>query len=327
MSTQTPVFLFSLPRSGSTFAQRVLAAHPSIATATEPHFLLPLLHSMEPFGSYSEYEHQLSAWAILEFCRDSLPQHEADYRAEIRNFTLNLYAKATPNNEPFFLDKTPRYHLIADNLMDLFTDGKFIFLWRHPLSIVASMIGTFYEGRWYTYLFDFDLYSGMINLIDAWQKHANKAFSVRYEDLVLQPQSTWQGVFDYLSLPFDPALLDKFNKVKLKGAVRDPNADLPQYQKINKKPLEKWRTYFTNPLRKTWARRYLNWLGTERLAVMGYDLTEILQELDTIPIDWRYVGEDMVRMPYGRFSRIFESHMVRDKLRKVRRGERLFMHK
>ena len=38
-----PVFLFSLPRSGSTMLQRALGRHPNIATLSESWFLLGLI--------------------------------------------------------------------------------------------------------------------------------------------------------------------------------------------------------------------------------------------------------------------------------------------
>src|SRR5919107_2181016 len=41
----TPLFLLSLPRSGSTLAQRILAAHGGIATTSEPWILLPYLYA------------------------------------------------------------------------------------------------------------------------------------------------------------------------------------------------------------------------------------------------------------------------------------------
>jgi hypothetical protein len=41
----TPLFLLSLPRSGSTLAQRILAAHAGIATTSEPWILLPYLYA------------------------------------------------------------------------------------------------------------------------------------------------------------------------------------------------------------------------------------------------------------------------------------------
>ena len=119
MSDINPIFIFSLPRAGSTFTQRVLATHPAVATATEPHFLLPLTRSLEPYGSYSEYEHQLSTWAILEFCRDSLPDGQEDYRRAIRHFALELYSRVANGEHRYFLDKTPRYHLIARELIEM----------------------------------------------------------------------------------------------------------------------------------------------------------------------------------------------------------------
>jgi hypothetical protein len=35
-------------------------------------------------------------------------------------------------------------------------------------------------------------------------------------------------------------------------------------------------------VRRAWARRYLRWIGEERLAVMGYRLDVLLAELDAI---------------------------------------------
>jgi hypothetical protein len=41
----TPIFLLLLPCSGSTLAQRILAAHEGIATTSEPWILLPYLYA------------------------------------------------------------------------------------------------------------------------------------------------------------------------------------------------------------------------------------------------------------------------------------------
>ena len=52
-----PVFLFSLPRSGSTLVQRLIAGHPQVATTSEPWILLPLLYTVRRPGAYTEYGH------------------------------------------------------------------------------------------------------------------------------------------------------------------------------------------------------------------------------------------------------------------------------
>src|SRR5688500_15750036 len=63
----TPLFLLSLPRSGSTLAQRILAAHEAIATASEPWILLPYLYTLRERGAYAEYNHRVLVRAVEDF--------------------------------------------------------------------------------------------------------------------------------------------------------------------------------------------------------------------------------------------------------------------
>ena len=53
MTEVAPVFLLSLPRSGSTLLQRLLAVSPEVATAPEPWFLLPLVQSTRATGTHN----------------------------------------------------------------------------------------------------------------------------------------------------------------------------------------------------------------------------------------------------------------------------------
>jgi hypothetical protein len=61
----TAIFLLSLPRSGSTLAQRILAAHEGIATTSEPWILLPYGYAnVLPAGRF-----RCGAW-LLGLVRD-----------------------------------------------------------------------------------------------------------------------------------------------------------------------------------------------------------------------------------------------------------------
>ena len=73
----TPIFIFSLPRAGSTLLQRMLAAHDAIASAPEPTFLLPLLYTLKDRDVYAAYSHELVVWAIEDFA--ATPNGRADY--------------------------------------------------------------------------------------------------------------------------------------------------------------------------------------------------------------------------------------------------------
>ena len=98
-----PIFLFSLPRSGSTLLQRMLATHAEIATATEPWFLLPYLYTLRENGAYAEYGHSTMVAAIRDLC-DDLPNGRADYLAQVRQLALGLYENLT-STETYFLDR------------------------------------------------------------------------------------------------------------------------------------------------------------------------------------------------------------------------------
>jgi Sulfotransferase family len=289
--------LLSLPRSGSTLVQRVLASHPQVSTVSEPWFLLPLVYSMKDKGIYAEYNHHALTLAIQDLCRQ-LPGGESDYRSAIRSFALDLYSSLNPGGTArYFVDKTPRYHLIVEDLFELFPDGRFVFLWRNPLAITASMVESWQKGRWNLHPYHVDLFEGLANLVHSFSKHADQACAFRYEDLVKGDASAWEPAFEYLGLDFDQAQLERFAGVELQGRMGDLVGS--RHDSLTTGSTAKWQKTFRNPFRKSWCRNYLRWIGEERLAVMGYDLHTMLEELDGIETSARYLGSDVLRASYG----------------------------
>ena len=309
-----PIFVLSTQRSGSTLLQRILGSHAQIHTVSEPHILLPLLYSTNANGTYTEYGHNVCAAAINDFCQE-LPHKQDDYRAAIRNFAMELYSKVTPEDGRYFLDKTPRYSLVADQIPLIFPDGKFIFLFRNPLAVIASMMETFKGGRWCLYAYNADLFVGLPRLIATCDALGGGSHPVRYEDLVSGEEPPWLALFDYLGLPFDANLTTGFGKVSLKG-LGDPTGS-KAYKAISREPLDKWRRVLANPLRRAWCRGYLEWLGEDRLAIMGYDLKQLLAELDALPVSFRWLFSDLFLIPYGWLYRCLEPKLLLKKLRSL----------
>jgi hypothetical protein len=320
-----PLFLFSLPRSGSTLAQRILAAHEQISTVSEPWVLLPYFYALKDGGVFAEYNHSSLVSAVKDFC-ETLPGGREDYVAEVRDFALRLYGRAAPPGARYFLDKTPRYHLIADEVISAFPEGRHVFLWRNPLAVISSIIETWGHGRWNVYRHKVDLYKGLENLIETYLQNEDRVLAVRYEDLILSPRKEWQGVFDYLDLPFDPAVLDSFVGVGLKGRSGDPTGTL-RYDRMSEEPLEGWKRVLCNPFRKRWCRRYLRWLGQERLAVMGYDMGALIDQLDSLPHSYRKVGSDIYQGGIGIVHDAVEPKIIRRKLRTLPAWKRVRAHK
>lgn len=292
-----PLFIFSMPRAGSTLAQRILASHEEIATLSEPWILLPYLFTLKEQGIYAEYDHKEVVMAIEDFYKQ-LPNGKSDYLSEIKTLVMRLYAKAAKDDAKYFLDKTPRYHFVIEDIIGLFPEAKYIFLWRHPLAVVASIMETWCHGKWNIYRYQLDIFDGLAHLITAYEKHASKSIAVQYEKLLSNPECEFNRLFNYLELPFKQELLTNFNKIQLQGRQGDPTG-VKEYQYFSKEPLEKWKITMSNPIRKAWCRYYLRWIGKERLAVMGYDLDQMLVEVDSIPSNLRLMGSDVVRITYG----------------------------
>jgi hypothetical protein len=287
-----PIFLFSIPRSGSTLIQRIIASHDGVSTASEPWLLLPHAYTMRPSGVDAEYVHPLMVTAIEDFC-ERLPAGREDYEREMREFVLRLYEKAAGPGARYFLDKTPPYCLIAGEIMRLFPDAKFIFLWRNPLSVIASIVETW--EPWKPTLFREDLFVGLPRLLASHEQAGSRGHAVRFEDLLAGDVRQWSALMSYLDIEFKPSSLERFSELELDGRMGDPTG-VKRYATLNDEPRQKWKQTLSNPVRKEWCRRYLAFLGDERLTRMGYDRQSILAELDAEPSSSHELLADVGRL-------------------------------
>jgi hypothetical protein len=278
MSAITPVFLLSLPRSGSTLVQRVLATHPEIVSAPEPWILLPLLTPLEPSMPLSTAWQATVDGAVRDFLGE-LPGGEEDYLAALKPFVERLYSGAAGDEEArYFLDKTPPYHWIVEQLFRLFPEAKFIFLWRNPLGVLSSMVETFCDGKWRLDRFRGTVFNGLANLVAAYEGHRETSLAIRYEDLLDGDLAPWGEIATYLELEFDPAMLLEFGKRQYAGRLGDPTG-VRLYSSVSREPLDKWRKTIDSPVRRLWCERYLEWIGEGRLETMGYDLGALRDDL------------------------------------------------
>jgi hypothetical protein len=149
---------------------------------------------------------------------------------------------------------------------------------------------------------------------------------MQYEALVTKPEETCEGLFRYLDLPFDPSSLEVFGDVELRGRMGDPTG-AKKYERVSSEPLERWKQTLNNPVRKAWCRRYLRWIGRDRLAMMGYDLDSLLSELDALPVSYRRVGSDVGRGCWGLVRDFSELRILKHKLLKLPALNRIHEHR
>ena len=298
---QQPIFLLSLPRSGSTLMQRMLAAHDEISTTPEPWILLPQIYAFREQGAFAEYGQVPASRALREFAQQ-LPNGEDDYFEELRTFVLRLYERASDGKGSYFLDKTPRYYFIVDDLFRLFPEGRFVFLWRNPLAVVASIVETWGRGRWDLERWRHDLFDGVSALVASYERHEERAHALRFEDLVSDPGGSLRPLFGYLGLSYDSAVATTFADVRLDARMGD-RVGSGRYAALSTEPLDKWKGVTSTVIRKRWCADYLRTIGEHRLSVMGYELQGLLDELDAAPAGLHHLGSDLVRPSASRAAR------------------------
>lgn len=287
-----PIFIFYVSRSGSTLLQRVLAAHPGVTTVSEPWILLPLIYSRRERGVIADYGHPQLVSAVADFV-DQLPNGAQEYDEAIRRFVLDLYRRAAGPDARYFVDKSGQSHVAAD-VMRIFPDAKFVFIWRSPLGIIGSMIDTWVNGRWSPTMYHGDLFTALPRMVATYVANQDRAHAVNFEALVGGDERPWRELMQYLGIDFEPEALREFSSVRLEGRMGDQTG-VTRYSSLSTEPIDKWRRNIVNPIRVEWCRRYLRFLGEERLEVMGYSLQELLAELDEQPFSTDRLPSDVVR--------------------------------
>jgi hypothetical protein len=316
MKQLTPVFIFSLPRSGSTLLQKMLATHDQIAAVAEPWLLLPLAAMVETknLSVYANFSNQMAQIAISQFI-EKLPEKEASFNQAVHDFVQRLYSMLSAPQVTHFVDKTPRYYLIIDFIAHVFPEAKFIFLFRNPLDVLSSIIDTWGAGKLHIARYMLDLYRGPFCLQEGYQRYKERSFGLNYDDLVQDPETSLRAICDLLGLEFSESMMSDWTTIQLPGSMGD--------QKVNSKTtldtvsVDQWKRVLNTHLRRHYARRYIKYIGQDILELFGCDIAALDAELEKLPCTWANTTIDafeLTIMLIGSFVsiKVLESQWKRD---------------
>ena len=268
-----PIFIFSLPRSGSTLLQRLLMSSGECASLGEPTLLLRFLGDGSRVARYTSYR-ETNLEASLCDIRKKWDGFDQVYNRRVNDLMTEVYDNLAEGKR-YFLDKTPRYTLIAEEIKECFPDAKFIVLWRHPLAIAASITSTFFKNKWRFEDFEIDLTVGLDRLNDFERNHADAICSIRYEDLAQSPAKVLGKIGHYLGI--DQLALRAAEKLpeSTGGTLGDPTGT-KKYTVISSNSRDQWIHEYNNWYRRKWARDYFKHSRSKWLADKGYSLPEII---------------------------------------------------
>jgi hypothetical protein len=291
-------------------------SHKDIASVAEPWLLLPFGYAYKKEGVLTEYAHNVSYAAFEDFI-DNLPNKEDDYYDALGSFANTLYEKQCPNNEKYFLDKTPRYYHIIPQIAKAFPDAKFVFLFRNPIHVMSSMIQTWCDGRLNKmYSFERDLNYGPEALSQGYELLKDKAYAIRYEEYVQDPKRYTQKLCEYLEIEFDENMLSSFASQNTKGRMGDPTG-VKEYKSVDTKSLEKWKSTFDTDFRKRYIAKYINSIDKNVFQIQGYDKQKILNDIGKLEVKNKMFIQDRVDLLYSNLVRILKPNIWFGKTTKV----------
>jgi len=248
----------------------------------EPHLLTPLAHlGVWDKVDKAPYDHILAAESQKLFV-EALPNKEADYWAACRAYCDVLYGRylETHPGKTVCLDKTPAYALIVPFMMKVFPDAKYVVLTRHPLALFSSYANSFFDGDYAVA----QKHNPILNryvpaLANAIRQKDVPIFHVRYEDLVKDPETWMQRIYEYIGVPFEKETIDYGRSSEERKGLGDP-IGVKQHSRPSTASLKKWvEDLVTEPNRLALMGEVISQLDPEDLLTIGYDAEEIWRPL------------------------------------------------
>jgi len=224
---ETPIFIFGMPRSGTTLVEQIFSRHPQVFGAGE----LPAIADVmrDHFGKDSGYPELLKSLTP----EDLRPIGEA-YIKEVRSLAPEVR---------FITDKMPVNFLYLGFIATILPNAKFIHCRRNPIDNCLSCYEKLFKSG---QLFSFDLaeagryYRAYDRVMDHWHEMMpGKILNVQYEEVVADLEGQSRRLLGFCGLDWDEACLTFYESER-----NIKTSSLAQVRKpIYRESVEKWRPY------------------------------------------------------------------------------------
>jgi Sulfotransferase family len=193
-SARGPIFIVGPMGSGTTLLRLIVDSHDNIAIAQETSIMRGYLaHKWIPFSKAGAWYRRLG-WS----------DEELDDR--MREFYTGMFERfAKEQGKQRWGDKTPWHTWHLRQTAELFPDAVFIATIRHPGAVAASVSGRF-DWKWRRCVLHW--VANTTELVHRGGELGDRFLLCRYEDLVLEPESTLRELFEWLGEPWSPRLLE-----------------------------------------------------------------------------------------------------------------------
>ena len=237
-----PIFLISMPRAGSTLLETMLDQHPDIEAVGELPYVRALVRSA------LELHTRRRPVTVPQMVLEMTPEETRAFGEDYMN-RASLHWKGRPH---YFVDKMPMNWTEIPFIWRTLPQARFIEIRRNPMDCCFSNY-THYFSRAHSASFSLEAvgraYVDKIRLMEHLHSVApGLVHSIRYEELIEEPEPILRATLDYLGLEWDPAVLKFYESDRV---VRTPSVE-QVHQPLNRKGLGTWKPYaeWLGPLRE-----------------------------------------------------------------------------
>ena len=231
--SQAPIFVFGLPRTGTTLVERILASHPQVIAGGE----------LQDFGLALKRLSGSRTAQLLD--ADTLRHARAlDWRALGEAYLANVQPRLPAF--PRFVDKLPHNFLYAGYIANALPHARLLCIRRDPVDACLSNFRQLFLQESSRFDYSYDLldtgryYLLFDRLMAFWrQVLPGRILEVDYEGLILGQEASTRRMLEFCGLPWDEACL-RFHQSK--AAVATASAAQVR-EPLHGAAMQRWKRY------------------------------------------------------------------------------------
>ena len=200
-STEEPIFILGMPRSGTTLVERILSSHPQVQAAGELHAFPTALKRATGDARLLDPDDV----ARLDTDRIDWQRLGQEYLDSTRPLS---------GGRPRFTDKLPHNFLHAGFIARALPNARLVLLRRDPMDTCLSNFRLLFapESPYFDYSYDLldvgRYYLAFDRLMAHWQRVLpGRILEIQYESIVAEQEASTRRLLDFCNLPWDPACL------------------------------------------------------------------------------------------------------------------------
>lgn len=232
-STQQPVFVVGLPRTGTTLVERILASHPAVVSGDELNALPMALLEAGGKSLAAGMDGLDDIW-VSNVNPENFPAIGKRYLELASNYV---------GDANIFVDKLPYNFLYCGFILHALPNARIVHVNRNPFdAAVSNFKMLFNRGYEYSYTWKdiASFISNYKNLMNSWQElFPGKIFELNYEALVEDQEGVTRKLLEYTGLDWNEACL---NFHQNKTATHTASASQVR-EPLHSRSIGYWRNY------------------------------------------------------------------------------------